>query len=201
MYSQLEMRKPYLELFSGDERKLFQGLIKLCLDDDASNRPIMQALLPQMKRVEKAVLQSSSAQEEDSNVQLAMWRMQRELEKKENEVVRTNDRKAELVSQSSTAVQEVTDLRESIENVHLRLRLHGRSIPNVPHFDGKTYEMAPHSANEPSLQLLPVNFEESPEARRPWCFRQGKSVCCLFTVRLQALMFIWCIHACCVGMK
>ena len=87
VYSQLEMRKPYLELFSADERKLFQGLIKLCLDDDASDRPIMQTLLPQMKWKEKAVLQSSSAQDEDSNVQLAMWRMQRELEKKESEVV------------------------------------------------------------------------------------------------------------------
>ena len=41
----------------------------------------------------------------------------RELVNKVSEVVRTNNRKAELVSQSSTAVQEVTDLRESIKRM------------------------------------------------------------------------------------
>ena len=112
--------------------------------------------------------------------------------------MRTNNMKAELARHSSTAVQEVTDLSESIENVHLRLRLHGRTIPNVPHIDDNAYEMVPLSSNEPSLQLLPVNGEESPGARRPWCFRQGKSVCCLltFTVRLHALMFICCPCTC-----
>ena len=175
MYSQLEMRKPYLELFSGDEQKLFQGLVKLCLDDDASNRPIMQTLLPQMKRIEKAVLQSSSAQEEDSNVQLAMWRMQKDLENKGSEVVRVNNRKAELVSQSSIADQEVKNLRERIENVQLRLRLQGRTIPLI---ESIVYEGAYYSVNEESQLLV----GEMPETRRPWCFKHGKCVCCLFTV-------------------
>ena len=176
VYSQLEMRKPYLELFSGDERKLFQGLVKLCLDDDASKRPTSQILLPQMKRMEKAVLQSSSAQEENSNVQLAMWRMQKDLENKNSQVVRVNSRKAELISQSSTADQEVKNLRERIESAQLRLRLQGRAIPFI---ESKVYEGANYSVNDESLQVV---IEEMPETRRPWCFKHGKCVCCLFTV-------------------
>ena len=175
VYSQLEMRKPYLELFSADELKLFEGLIKLCLDDDASNRPIMQTLLPQMKRMEKAVLQSSSAQEEDCNVQLAMWRMQKDLENTESEVVCTNNRKAELVSQTAIADQEVKNLRERIENVQLRLRLQGRTVPLI---ESNVYEGAYYSINDESQLLV----GEMPETRRPWCFKHGKCVCCLFTV-------------------
>ena len=175
VYSQLEMRKPYLELFSGDERKLFQGLVKLCLDD-VSNRPTMQTLLPQMKRMEKAVLQSSSAQEENSNVQLAMWRMQKELENEDSEAVRVNNRKAELVTQSRNADQEVKNLREQIDNVQLRLRLQGRTIPLI---ESIVYEEAYYSVNDESLQVV---IEEMPEPRRPWCFKHGKCVCCLFTV-------------------
>ena len=30
---------------------MFKGLVKLCLDDDASKRPTSQTLLPQMKRI------------------------------------------------------------------------------------------------------------------------------------------------------
>ena len=176
MYSQLEMRKPYLKLFSGVERKLFQGLVKLCLDDDVSNRPIMQTLLPQMKRVEKAVLQSSSAQDEDSNVQLAMWRMQKDMENKDSEAVRVNNRKAELARQSSTADQEVKNLREHIENVQLRLCLQGRTIPLI---ESNLYEGAYHSSVNEETQLL---VGELPETRRLWCFKHGKCVCCLFTV-------------------
>ena len=175
VYSQLEMRKPYLELFSADELKLFQGLVKLCLDDDASNRPIMQTLLPQLKRVEKAVLQSSSTQEEDNNVQLAMWRMQKDLQNKDSEAVRVNNRKAELARQSSTADQEVKNLREQIDNVQLRLRLQGRTIPLI---ESIVYEGAYYSVNDESQLLV----GEMPETRRPWCFKHGKCVCCLFTV-------------------
>ena len=102
-YSQLETRAPYIELFPEDEKKLFHGMIKLCLDDNASKRPTSSALLPRMKRIEKVVLKSYSIQEQDSNVQLAMWRMQKDLESKDSEVVRANSRKADLVSQKSVA--------------------------------------------------------------------------------------------------
>ena len=183
-YSQLEMRKPYLELFSGDELKLFQGLIKLCLNDDASKRPTSQTLLPQMKRVEKAVLQSSSAQAEGSNVQLAMWRMQKDLENKESEAVRTNNRKAELVRQSAIADQEVKNLRERIENVQLRLRLQGRTVPVI---ESNMLEGGSYSVNDQSPLLV---VGDMPETRRPWCFKQGKCVCCLFTVRLNIMCYI-----------
>ena len=183
-YSQLEMRKPYLELFSGDELKLFQGLIKLCLDDDASKRPTSQTLLPQMKRMEKAVLQRSSAQEEDSNVQLAMWRMQKDLENKESEAVRTNNRKAELVRQSAIADQEVKNLRERIEDVQMRLHLQGRTVPVI---ESNMLEGGSNSVNDQSPLLV---VGEMPETRRPWCFKQGKCVCCLFTVRLNIMCYI-----------
>ena len=176
MYSQLEMRKPYLELFSGDERKLFQGLVKLCLDDDASKRPTSQMLLLQMKRMEKAVLQSPSAQEGNSNVQLAMWRMQKDLENKDSEAVRVNNRKAELVSECSIADQEVKNLKEQIGNVQLRLRLQGRTVSLI---ENNVFVGASYSVNDESPQLV---VEEMPETRRPWCFKHGKCVCCLFTV-------------------
>ena len=181
-YSQLETRKPYLELFSGDETRLFHGLVKLCLDDDASKRPTSQTLLPQMKRIEKTVLKSYSVQEQNSNVQLAMWRMQKELENKDSEAVRANNMKAELVSQSSIADQKVKNLRERIENVQLRLRLQGRTIPSVPLIESARYEMAALSVNDPNDQSPPVEVEEIPELRRLWCFKQGRCVCVLFTV-------------------
>ena len=192
-YSQLEMRKPYLELFSGDELKLFQGLIKLCLDNDASKRPTSQTLLPQMKRVEKAVLQSSSAREEDSNVQLAMWRMQKDLENKESEAVRTNNRKAELVRQSAIADKEVRNLRERIENVQMRLRLQGRTVPVI---ESNMLEGGSYSVNDQSPLLV---VGEMPETRRPWCFKQGKCVCCLFTVRLNIMCYVvmYAAHSSC----
>ena len=178
VYSQFEMRKPYLELFSADEQKLFKGLVKLCLDDDASNRPTSEILLPQMKRMEKAVLQSSSAHEEDSNVHLAMWRMQKDLENKDSEAVRVSNRKAELAHQSSTADQEVKNLREQIDNVQLRFRLQGRTIPLI---ESNVYEGAYYSVNDKSPQVV-VGEMPAAETRRPWCFKHGKCVCCLFTV-------------------
>ena len=180
-YSQLETRAPYFELFSEDEEKLFQGVIKLCLDDDASTRPMSSTLLPQMKRIEKTVLKSYSVQEQDSNVQLAMWRMQKDLESKDSEALRMSKKKAELVSQSSISDQKVKNLRERIENVQLRLRLQGKTAPSVPLSDSSLHKMSVLSASEPSNTPL---GEEMPEARSrcQWCFKHGKFVCGLFTV-------------------
>ena len=87
-----------------------------------------------------------------------------------------NNRRSELVSQSSIADQEVRNLKERIENVQLRLRLQGRTIPLI---ESIVYEKAYYSVNDESLQ---VAIEEMPETRRPWCFKHGKCVCCLFTV-------------------
>ena len=181
VYSQLETRAPYMELFSEDEEKLFQGVIKLCLDDDASTRPTSSTLLPQMKRVEKTVLKSYSVQEQDSNVQLAMWRMQKDLESKDSEALRMSKMKAELVSQSSISDQKVKNLRERIEHVHLRLRLQGKTVPSVPLSDSGLHEMSVLSATEPSNTPL---VEEMPETSGhcQWCFKHGKCVCGLFTV-------------------
>ena len=181
VYSQLETRAPYMELFSEDEEKLFQGVIKLCLDDDASTRPTSSTLLPQMKRVEKTVLKSYSVQEQDSNVQLAMWRMQKDLESKDSEALRMSKMKAELVSQSSISDQKVKNLKERIEHVHLRLRLQGKTVPSVPLSDSGLHEMSVLSASEPSNTPL---VEEMPETSGhcQWCFKHGKCVCGLFTV-------------------
>ena len=66
-----------------------------------------------------------------------------------------------------------------MENVELRLRLQGKTIPLI---ESNVYEGAYYSVNDESLQ---VAIEEMPETRRPWCFKQGKCVCCLFTVRLR----------------
>ena len=180
-YSQLETRTPYLELFGEYENRLFKGVIKLCLDDDADKRPTSSTLLPQIKRIEKTVLKSYSVQEQDSNVQLAMWRMQKDLEARDSEVLRVNDRKAELVSQRSVADQKVKIIRERIENVHLRLRLQGKTVPSVPLSDSSVHEMSVFSINEPSVTPL---VDEMPEARGrlQWCFRHGRCVCGLFTV-------------------
>ena len=158
---------------------MFQGLVKLCLDDDASKRPTSQTLLPQMKRIEKAVLQRYSAQEETSNVQLAMWRMQKDLENKESEAVRVSNMKADLVSQSSIADQEVKNLRERIENVQLRFRLQGRAIPSIPLIESNMSEGGSRSVNDESPLL---RIEETPETRRLWYLKEGRCVCCLFTV-------------------
>ena len=180
-YSQLETRAPYIELFSEDEKKLFHGMIKLCLDDDASKRPTSSALLPQLKRIEKTVLKSYSIQEQDSNVQLAMWRMQKDLESKDGEVVHVNRRKADLVSQKSEANRKIQNLRENIENIQLRLRLQGKTVPTVPLSDSSLHEMSAYAANEPSTSTL---AEEFPEMREPyrWCFKEGKCVFGLFIV-------------------
>ena len=181
-YSQLDTRAPYLELFSEDEKKLFQGVIKLCLNDDASTRPTSTTLLPQMKRTEKAVLKSYSIQEQDSNVQLAMWRMQKDLENRNTEVVRVNSRKAELVSQKSEVDQKVTNIKERIENVYMRLRLQGRTVPSSPIFDSGLQVMSAPTANEPDVTSSLV--EGVSETRGPcqWCFKYGRCVCVLFTV-------------------
>ena len=179
--SQLETRAPYFQLFSEEEVKLFQGVIELCLNDDATKRPASNTILLEMKRVEKTVLKSYSVQEQDSNVQLAMWRMQKDLEGKDSEALRMSKMKAELVSQSSTSDQKVKNLRERIENVHLRLRLQGKTVPSVPLSDSSLHEMSVLSASEPSNAPL---VEEMPEARGrcQWCFKHGKFVCGLFTV-------------------
>ena len=184
VYSQLDTRAPYLELFSEGEKKLFQGMVKLCLNDNADQRPTSNMLLPQMKQMEKTVLKSYSVQEQDSNVQLAMWRMQKDLENRDGEAVRVNRVNAQLVSQSSVADQKVKSLRERIENVELRLRLQGRTVPNLPMFDSSLHEMTAPTADEPSVTSTLLEPDELPDTRRPcqWCFRQGKCVCALFTV-------------------
>ena len=178
--TQWETRAPYLELFSEDEKRLFCSVIKLCLDDDVAKRPTSSTLLPQMKRVEKAVLKSYSVQEQDSNVQLAMWRMQKDLENRDSEAVRVNRVNAQLVSQSSISDQKVKNLRERIENIHLRLRLQGKTVPSVPLSDSGLHEMSTPAVNESSTSLV----DEIPESRRTcqWCFIHGRCVCNLFTV-------------------
>ena len=168
-------------------------MIKLCLDDDASKRPTSSALLPQLKRIEKAVLKSYSIQEQDSNVQLAMWRMQKDLESKDSEAVRVNNRKAELVSQKLEVDQKVIDVKERIGNVNLRLRLQGKTVPSVPISDSGLQVMSAPTANEPSVTSSP---EDVPETGRPyqWCFKYGRCVCVLFTVSNRYRICFSCIH-------
>ena len=109
------------EVVSGDEKKFLLGMVKLCLNDDASKRNITSnTLLPQLKEVENTVLKSLrySIQEQDSNVQLAMW--QKELVTKDNEVVcaYVSRMKSELISQSSRTEQQVKNLKYQIDNVN-----------------------------------------------------------------------------------
>ena len=191
-YSQLETRAPYFQLFSEDEVKLFQGVIKLCLDDNATKRPASNTILLEMKLIEKTVLKSYSVQVQDSNVQLAMWRMQKDLESKDSEAVRVSKMKAELVSQSSISDQKVKNLRERIENAQLRLRLQGKTVPSVPLSDSGLHEMSVLSASEPSNTPL---VEEIPETKGhfQWCCKHGKFVCGLFTVSLKLTTLHGCI--------
>ena len=199
-YSQLETRAPYFQLFLDDEVKLFQGVIELCLNDDASKRPASNTILLEMKRIEKTVLKSYSVQEQDSNVQLAMWRMQKDLEGKDSEALRMSKMKAELVSQSSISDQKVKNLRERIEHVHLRLRLQGKTVPSVPLSDSGLHEMSVLSASEPSNAPL---VEEMPETsgRCQWCFKHGKFVCGLFTVSMCNALQHWSYTSFSVGSR
>ena len=196
-YSQLETRTPYLELFGEYENRLFKGVIKLCLDDDASKRPTSSTLLPQIKRTEETVLKGYSIEEQDSNVQLAMWRMQKDLESKDSEALRVNKVNTELVSQSSVADEKVKNLKERVENVHLRLRLQGKTVPSVPLTDSRFHEMSALAAREPSVSSTLVGVEDLPETRRPyqWCFKHGRCVFALFTVSETLQHFgIHCLH-------
>ena len=53
-------RYTVFEVVSGDEKKFLLGMVKLCLNDDASKRNITSnTLLPQLKEVENTVLKSS----------------------------------------------------------------------------------------------------------------------------------------------
>ena len=188
-YSELEKRAPYFELFSEDEKRQFHGVIKLCLDNDASKRPPCNTLLPQMKRIEKAVLKSDSIQEQDSNVQLAMWRMQKDLETRNSEAVRMNSRKAELVSQRSEADQKVKNLRDRVDNAHLRLRLQGKTVPIsiVDHTHSGLQEMPAPTANEPDVASTLIEDISETRGSSWWCFKYGRCVCVLFTVSIKSI--------------
>ena len=78
--------------------------------------------------------------------------------------------------------REVRNLRERIENVQLRLRLQGRTVPVI---EDNVFEGASYSVNEESPLL---SVEEMPETRRPWCFKHGKGVCCLFTTMVLSVI-------------
>ena len=111
LLSEIPLHEHHFEQFTKEEIKAFGGITTLCLENKGMNRPTSAMLLAEMKRIEVTVLEGEvAAGMEANNIQLAMWRMQRAVQKKETEIAEVNVANQSL--QYNTTSQDITRMHE-----------------------------------------------------------------------------------------
>ena len=132
--SEFQLREHHFEEFSKEEMKTFGKMSRLCLENEAIKRPTSKMLLSEVKQIEAAVLDSGiAADTEASNIQLAMWRMQNAVQKKEADIAKMKEENQSMQSNVSRLSENARLLKQHLD----RLRLESQ-MPESPVLDIST---------------------------------------------------------------
>ena len=202
LLSEIQLREHHFEQFTKEEIKAFGGITALCLEDKGMNRPTSAMLLAEMKRIEVTVLEGDmAAGMEASNIQLAMWRMQRAVQKKETEIAEVNVANQSLQSNISRYNENARRLEQHLEHLHLEsqmeesiaLDVSSSRVHYMSHQTGSETDpllsSETHTVSDTgSAATATSDVETAPSGKCHSCFRQGKCACCLFTVRVLCIL-------------
>ena len=188
--SEFQLREHHFEQFSKEETKAFRGITKLCLENQEEMRPTSTMLLAEMKKIEVTVLESGmSAETEANNIQLAMWRMQKAVQKKETEIAMMSDETRSLQTNITKFSANARILEQHLEHLQLESQL-GRSTvledSNRGHWTSALTDLllVPETS---AMTETDHATEEAPTGLAQCCFQRGKCACCLFTVSINAV--------------
>ena len=202
--SQFQLREHHFEQFSKEEMKGFGRIAKLCLENEGINRPTSTMLLAEMKKSEAIILESGiSAETEASNIQLAMWRMQKAVQKKETEIATVNVANQSLQSNISRFNENARRLEQHLEHLHLESQMEESIM--LDDSSSTVHYISPHvqtgletdpllssethtSSDTGSATATISEVETAASGNCHCCFRQGKCACCLFTVSILHML-------------
>ena len=175
--SEFQLRQHHLQQFSKEELKAFGGITQLCLENEGSMRPSSAILLAEMKKVEATILEADIGPEtEASNIQLAMWRMQKAVQKKETEIAKVNTENQSLQTEISTISENFQRLEQHLEGLQLESQLESSATFDVT--SSRVYLNETHTGSETDSLLV----HEMSSAATTVGFQGGTCACCLFIV-------------------
>ena len=190
MASEFQLREHHFEQFSKEETKAFRGITKLCLENQEAMRPTSTMLLAEMKKIEVTILESGIAVEaEASSIQLAMWRMQKAVQKKETEIAKMSEETRSLQTNISKFSEDARILEQHLEHLQLESQLE-RSAELEDSGSGHWTSASTDSLLVPETSAMAETdhaTEEAPTGLAQCCFQRGKCACCLFTVSINAV--------------
>ena len=181
--SEFQLREHHFEQFSKEEMKAFGKATRLCLEDEAVKRPTSKMLLSEMKHIEAAVLEGGiAADTEASNIQLAMWRMQNAVQKKEADIAKMNEENQSMQSNISRLSENARFLNQHLDRLRLESQMEESPILDLSTSGYFSTEHSDSSTGPASTGV--VEEERASSGRWQFCCRQGKCACCLITVSI-----------------
>ena len=189
--SEFQLREHHFEQFSKEETKDFRGITKLCLENQEDMRPTSTMLLAEMKKIEVTVLEGGmSAETEASSIQLAMWRMQKAMQKKETEIAKMSEETRSLQTNISKFSANARLLEQHLEHLQLESQLERSTVledSSSGHWTSAlTDSLLVHETS--SVAETDHGTEESLTGLAQCCFHRGKCACCLFTVSIYVVI-------------
>ena len=198
--SEFQQREHHFARFSKEEMKAFGRMTMLCLENEGMKRPSSKMLLTEVKQIEASLLEGGMAAEtEASNVQLAMWRMQKAVQKKESEIASVNEDNQSMQSNISRLTENARWLEHHLDRLQLESQMQESALLDISSSGAFTTvhtgsEADPLLASRSrtdsetgSAATAVADMETASTGRCKSCFRQGKCACCLFTVSS-----LWC---------
>ena len=182
--SEFQLRQHHLQQFSKEELKAFGGITQLCLENEGSMRPTSTMLFAEMKKIETTVLEGDVAVEtEASNIQLAMWRMQKAVQKKEVEITKLNTENQSLQTDISRFSENSRRLEQQLEHLELESQLESSFTSDITSSREQLTETPTGSETD---SLLSSSATGTLGRTNPCqcCFQWGRCACCLFTVSI-----------------
>ena len=179
--SEFQLREHHFEEFSKEEMKAFGKMTRLCLENEAMKRPASKMLLSEVKHIEAAVLEGGiAADAEASNIQLAMWRMQNAVQKKEADIAKVNEENQSIQSNVSRLTEKARLLNQHLDRLRLESQMQEPILDISTSGDFTTEQLSGSNTGPASMSV--AEMETASSGRCQACCRQGKCACFLITV-------------------
>ena len=168
--SEFQLREHHFKLFTKEEMKAFGRMTKLCLENEAIKRPTGKMLLAEVRKIESTVLEGGvAADTEASNIQLAMWRMQNAVQKKETDIAKMNEENQGMQSNISRLAENARRLKQHLDHLHLESEMQESHMLD---FSTSEYSSAEHcGSNTGSASTAFTEMKRTSSGRCQSCFR------------------------------
>ena len=162
--------------------KAFGKMSRLCLENETVKRPTSKMLLSEMKQIEAVVLEGGIAADANaSNIQLAMWRMQNAVQKKEADIAKVNEENQSMQSNVSRLSENARLLKHHLDRLHLESQMQESPILDI--FTSGYFTTEQPSGSSTGLASMGVvEMKTASSGRCQACCRQGECACFLIMV-------------------